>query len=244
DLAVKIFGNLEGIRTLILGAGEMSSIAAKHLASRGSEIEILVHRNRKRARDLALKVSGVTVEPELFEQRLEKVDIVAAATSAKYKLLTCDAVKSILGRRRGRPLFLIDLANPRNFESGIGELEGAYLYDLDDFEKIASRHRERRLQAVAEAEQIVESSLENWARIEKLMTQSDVIALAHINLMKMEADLGEKLNTPLLRKQARKQLRRLFHVSRMSLLEDNDIQREINVEVFKSIFGVSSRQLP
>jgi glutamyl-tRNA reductase len=150
DLALKIFGELSATRVLVLGAGEIGEKTAKALISRGAERFTVASRTFSRAGDLALSLGGDALPMENLASSLHRFDIVLASTASTLPILTREMVNAAVKRRPLRPIFLIDLAMPRDVEASVSTLSQVYLYNLDDLAKIAEVNREQRLSAVAE----------------------------------------------------------------------------------------------
>ncbi len=160
ELAREIFGSLHRRRVMIIGAGKMSESAARHLQRAGANEILIANRTQQRALELA-KLFGGTVIPytSLFE-RLPEVDIVITSSGAPHYILTPGNVRTALEARRNQPMFLIDIAVPRNIDPGINEIEHAFLYDIDDLQRIVDRNLRGRREIAEEAERIVSQELE------------------------------------------------------------------------------------
>jgi glutamyl-tRNA reductase len=146
-LAEQVFGSLEGRSILILGAGKVSEQAARNLRSRGAEIAL---------------VANSKTEREPIEEQLASVDVVIASTTASGVVLGADTVAQALRGRRGRRLLLVDLAVPRDLDPEIAELEGCYLYDIDDLEQIVAETLSGRRREADRAEGIVATEAEKF----------------------------------------------------------------------------------
>jgi glutamyl-tRNA reductase len=152
DLAGKIFGDLKACSVMVLGTGEMSEATAKALHSRGAGELIVCSRTRERAETLAGALEGRAIAYEDWSDVFGKVDIVISSTAAPHPIVTREKLAPLMKERRNRPLFLIDIAVPRDCERGCGELDGVYLYDIDDLQQIAAGNmaaRERELERCA-----------------------------------------------------------------------------------------------
>jgi glutamyl-tRNA reductase len=150
-LAQQVFGELEGRRVLLLGAGEVGELAARSLASRGASIAWVVSRTLARARDLAERYDAEALGLDAFGAQVGEADVVVSSTSAPGFVLTAEHIPE----RRGRPLFAIDLAVPRDVDPRIAELDGCYLYDIDDLEAVVSESLSGRRREAARAEAMV-----------------------------------------------------------------------------------------
>lgn len=155
ELAVKIFGDLATRKVLVLGAGETSERTARALASRGVRDLRVANRSGERAETLASAVGGKAVPFTGWETQCREVDIVISSTAAEEPLLTREKLAPILHVRWDRPLFIIDIAVPRDVAPEVNEMEGVFLYDIDSLQSIADQSLAQRRQQVAAAEEII-----------------------------------------------------------------------------------------
>ena len=155
ELAKKIFGDLTGLRVLLLGAGEMSELTAEHLASQNVKQIFVANKTFERAESLAARFNGTAIKFERFEEQLASCDIVIASTGAPHHLILPEQVDRVLSARKVRSLFLIDLSVPRNVDPSVASVDGAYLYNIDDLQLVADANRELRHKKAIEAEEIV-----------------------------------------------------------------------------------------
>jgi glutamyl-tRNA reductase len=155
ELAREIFGSLQGSRVLVVGAGKMAESAARHLRRAGVSEILVTNRTRGRAETLAMEVGGRVIEYEEFHSVLPEVDIVLASSGAQNYIVTWDEMRAAIGKRRNRPMFLIDIAVPRNIEPSVNELDNIFLYDIDDLGKVADNNRKGRLEISQQAEVII-----------------------------------------------------------------------------------------
>jgi len=165
DLAVQIFGDLAGRKVLLVGAGEMAEAASKALAKRGAKL-IVINRSRERAERLAVEVDGEPRDWGTLNWSLIEADIVVSSTSSVEPVITYEAVKTARKARRGRSLFLIDIAVPRDVEPSVNKLDDVYLYDVDDLSQIVSKSLEGRAAESNKAEAIVSAeadAFETWS---------------------------------------------------------------------------------
>ena len=131
-LAQQVFGELDGRRVLLLGAGKISEATARNLVSRGAEIAVVANRTIAHGEDLARKLGARALALDAVAAELEHADVVVSATSAAGLVVSRETVAHALRARKGRPLLLVDLAVPRDLDPAINELEGCFLYDVDD----------------------------------------------------------------------------------------------------------------
>jgi glutamyl-tRNA reductase len=155
DLAQKIFGELRNCKVLVLGAGETSERTARALISRGVVDLRVTNRSNDRARDLAQRVGGRDVNFDQWPQQCREIDILITSTSSEVPLLTQTNLGPMLADRMDRPLFIIDIAVPRDVDPTVNEMEGVYLYDIDALRSVAEQSLSLRRQQMASAEAII-----------------------------------------------------------------------------------------
>lgn len=155
DLAGKIFGELGQRKVLVLGAGETSERTARALVSRGVSDLRVSNRSIERAHQLAATIGGQVVAFESWTQQCAEVDILITSTSSETPLLHPENLHPILRERLDRPLFIIDIAVPRDVHPGVNELEGVFLYDIDSLQSVADQSILLRKQKIASAESII-----------------------------------------------------------------------------------------
>jgi glutamyl-tRNA reductase len=162
ELARKIFGELRDRHVLLVGAGKMSELAAKHLVRGGARATVLGGRTFARAEELAAALGGRAAPFESLRDELARADIVISGTGAPGTVIQRADVEAARAGRGARPLFLIDIAVPRDVDPGVAKLAGVFLYDLDDLKAVAeSNLRERRKEAAA-AEALVEREVREF----------------------------------------------------------------------------------
>jgi glutamyl-tRNA reductase len=162
ELAERVFGSLEGRRILILGAGKMSDLATVNLISRGVESVFVANRSVERAERLARRFGGRAVGLDQVEAELESADVVVASTSARGFVLSAEQVARAMARRRGRPIFFVDIAVPRDVDPAVNEIEGCYLYDVDDLERVVEESVAGRREEAVRAEAIVSEEAQRF----------------------------------------------------------------------------------
>jgi glutamyl-tRNA reductase len=156
DLAQTIFGDLAATRILLLGAGDIGEKTAKAFQSRGAGTLTVASRRLERAMELATALRASALPFEQRDARLGEFDVVVCATSAPAAVVTRDAVKAAMHKRPARPLFLIDLALPRDVDATVAELQNVFLYNLDDLAKIADENRAARAAELAKCRAILD----------------------------------------------------------------------------------------
>jgi len=159
ELAKKIFGTLEGKAIMLLGAGEMAELAARHLVASGAKRVVVVSRTYQRAVNLARTFNGEAIEFDGFHERLEGVDIVISSTGAPNYILRPGDVIEVIKARKNKPVFFIDIAVPRDIDPEVNEIENVYLYDIDDLQEVVDANKDRRAREAMRAEEIVEEEV-------------------------------------------------------------------------------------
>ena len=171
DLAEQIFGDLDGCKIMILGAGETSEKTAKAFRSRGAEQIFVSNRSFERAQALATITGGRAIHFEDWEQEFRDRDILVSSTAAPHAIITLDKLAPFLRGRRHRPLFLIDLAMPRDIDPAVRKLDGVYLYDLDSLQSMAERTLAVRKQESEKCRQLIEHHVQDFQRwIERIQS--------------------------------------------------------------------------
>ena len=163
ELARQVFGGFDRRQVLVVGAGKMSELAAKTLRGQGATLTV-TNRTRARADELAKQFGAGVRDWSDLTGALVAADIVIASTGAQRPVLTLEMLKQVQRARRGRPLFLLDIAVPRDVEPEAGTLDGIYLADIDDLQKVAAEHREGRQSEASEAEAIVTQELTRFLK--------------------------------------------------------------------------------
>jgi glutamyl-tRNA reductase len=162
-LAKKIFGRLARRRVLVVGAGEISTLTAQHLRAQGVAEIVITSRTAAHAEALAATVGGHAEPWEQMPAALAAADIVVTATGSQRPIITRAHVEAALGRRRRDPLFIIDVAVPRDVESSVGELEQVFLYNVDDLQTIVQENLSKRAAEIERAERIVVEEIEKFS---------------------------------------------------------------------------------
>jgi glutamyl-tRNA reductase len=171
-LAAQVFGDLEGSRIAIVGAGKIGTLAARRLIKRGAVLSFVANRTEGRGRLLADQHGGDTIPLDRLGEAVETADILVSSTSAPGLVLTKSDVESALARRKGRPLLMIDLAVPRDLDPEINDLPDCYLYDIDDLEAVVQETMQGREAEFAKAESI---AVDEGVRFREWLAMRDVV---------------------------------------------------------------------
>jgi len=243
-LAQQVFGDLNGCRVLLVGAGEVSELAARALAARGATIAAVTSRTEERASRLAEAFAADAVPFDQLGRELEQADVVVSSTSSPEQVLSRDQVPD----RKGRPLFVIDLAVPRDVDPSLAELEDCYLYDIDDLQAVVRESLSGRRREAARAEAIVEqeakrfrdwqASLHVVPAIASLRERAETIRSGELakaegrleGLSESERRTVESLTTQIVNK--------LLHVPIVRMKEAAATEGAGYVEVARDLFGL------
>ena len=137
-MAERIFGSLQDRSVMILGAGQMAEVTAKHLLAQKAKSFLVANRTFERACELAEEFGGTAMHFEEGLRQMAEVDIVICSTAAPHAVITPEHVRDIMAQRRGRSLFLIDIAMPRDVDPAVNDIENVYLYNIDDLQQIVT----------------------------------------------------------------------------------------------------------
>jgi glutamyl-tRNA reductase len=177
ELARSIFGQLRGSTVAVIGAGEMSRQAALHLRADGAEQLIVVNRSRERGEELALAIGGRYLAWDQLDEALIKADVVITSTGANANSPGSPAIieprmmRRIMRRRRGAPIFMVDIAVPRDVDPKVGKLDSVYVYDVDDLQKILGQNLQARGHEAEAAGVVLEQEIAaflHWQRARAL----------------------------------------------------------------------------
>ncbi len=204
ELANKVFGGLEGRSALLVGAGEMGELAGKHLRNARAAPIIVINRTRERAEHLASSIGGEVRDFEDLHSAMILADLVVCSTASPKYIFTKESITPILRIRKFRPLFMVDLAVPRDIAPDLSELEGVYAYDVDDIQRVIADNSAARAVEAAKAETIIAEEIARFVRSRSIRDGVPVLALlraraeqiakaeAERTLANLGGDLSEK----------------------------------------------------
>ncbi|MBN2291965.1 MAG: glutamyl-tRNA reductase [Pirellulales bacterium] len=162
DFAQQIFESFDNKTTLVIGAGQMAEETLNYLRDQGARDLIVANRSEERARDLAMHWRGRVAAWEDLDQALAEADLVVTTTAATEPIITVDEFAAIQAARGERPLFILDLAVPRDFDPAVGDLPGVYLYSVDDLKAVCEKNRQRRKKELPAAQRIIAQATEQF----------------------------------------------------------------------------------
>ena len=254
ELAEKIFGILEKKTVLLIGAGEMCELAARHLVSVGVDKILVTNRTAERAASLAQEFRGEAIPFEDMAQGLKIADIVISATNSPQYLIRHEQITKVIKDRRQKPIFFIDIADPRDIEPKVGDIENVYLYNIDDLQKVANENMKDREIEAHKAEAIVQNEVAkfvNWYR--SLDVTPTIVALRkkfeeirkkelektlslHPNLSEKEKQSLEALTSAIINK--------ILHAPITLLKQSNEeAMADLYLDALHALFGLPEKSL-
>ncbi|HEV2834762.1 MAG TPA: glutamyl-tRNA reductase [Pyrinomonadaceae bacterium] len=169
ELGKKIFDSLKGCTVLLIGAGEMAELSARHLVNAGASRVLIVNRTAETARQIADEFGATTVPFDDMDKALSEADVVVCSTGAPTYVLTEQDARRALERRRNRPTCFIDISVPRNIDPAVGKVPNVFLFDIDDLESVISSNIREREREAERAELIVQSEVMQFQQSLRLM---------------------------------------------------------------------------
>ena len=178
ELAKKIFGSLQGKHVLLVGAGKMSELAARHLLAHGAGTIFVSNRTYDRAVSLAAKFNGEVVPFDKLYDNCDRADIVITSTGAPHAIFRREHAERFLVRRRNRPMFFIDIAVPRDVDAGVNKVDGIFVYDIDDLQQAVAAHVADRKKEAEHAEAIIAIEVDRFeSRVQTLDVVPTIVSL-------------------------------------------------------------------
>jgi glutamyl-tRNA reductase len=162
SLARKVFADLSEHSALLIGAGEMNTLTAKHLSAAGLKRLVIANRTLSRAQQLATEISGYAVDLKDLDKALEDADIVVSCTASPAPIITRRAAEAAIRARRHRPIFMVDMAVPRDIESEVAELEDIYLFSIDDLQQLINENLQQRQVAAVDAREVIAAEVKRF----------------------------------------------------------------------------------
>jgi glutamyl-tRNA reductase len=198
ELARKIFGSLNGRTVFLVGAGKMSELAARHLVQQGAGTILVTNRTQERARQLAEPFKGRVIPFEQLYEAASEADIVISSTGAPHPIFRREHGQAFMHRRRNRPMFFIDIAVPRDVDPAVNQLEGIFVYDIDDLQAVAASHMAERSRQAGDAEALIAAEVARFHERQRTVNVAPaIVALQHqgeeirqAELRRMQAKLG------------------------------------------------------
>jgi glutamyl-tRNA reductase len=249
QLAKHIFSNLSKSRVLLIGAGETIELVARHVKEQGVNDITVANRTLSRAQNLANSINAKTITLAQIPSHMMKADIVFSSTASQLPILGKGIVERALKQRRHKPMFLVDLAVPRDIESEVADLADAYLYTVDDLQHIVSENLASRKQAAEEAETIIDGQVESFQQWHQSLDSLSLITEYRQNselqkqklLEKALNGLAEGKDTEQVMKElANKLTNSLIHMPTKALKEAAQKQEHQSLAVLTEALGLGN----
>lgn len=251
ELAKKIFTDLSEKVFMLLGAGEMAELAARHIMSNGVREVIVANRRYERACELAREFNGRPVALDNFLKEMVRSDIVICSTGAPNYILVKEQMQKVMKERRQRQVFIIDISVPRNIDPKINDLDNVYLYNIDDLQGIVDENMFERKKEAEKAERIVEEEIEPFFQwLSSLDSVPTIVALRE-KVEKIKNDEIEKLlnRFPDMDEKQRKAIEymassiinKLIHPPTIALKKDSE-DRDLMVAIIKKLYGIDNEE--
>jgi glutamyl-tRNA reductase len=198
ELARKIFGSLNGRTVFLVGAGKMSELAARHLVQQGAGAILVTNRTQERARQLAEPFNGRVIPFDQLYEVATEADIVISSTGAPHPIFRREHGQSFMHRRRNRPMFFIDIAVPRDVDPAMNNVEGIFVYDIDDLQAVAASHMAERSAQATDAESLIAAEVDRFRQRQRTVNVAPAIVtlqrhfeeIRQAELRRIQARLG------------------------------------------------------
>jgi len=247
ELAKKIFTEIHERSVMLLGAGEMAELAAKHLLSTGVRELLVANRTYERGVELAEEMGGKAVRYETFLDEMGRTDIVICSTGAPTYVVTKDQMHDVMKFRKQKPVFIIDISVPRNIDPEINDMANVYLYDVDDLKGVVDENVMERRKEADKAEEIVDEEIETFLRWQSsLDAVPAIVALREKaeGIKRMELDKLMRKNPEMseAERSALEQLasgitNKLIHPPTAALKEDTE-DKDVLIALVKRLYGI------
>lgn len=248
ELAKKIFGSLSEKSFMLLGAGEMAELAAKHIINNGVKTIVVANRTYERGCELAKEFNGRAIPFDDFLREMAHSDILICSTGAQNYVLSKAQMQKVMKERKNRPVFIIDISVPRNIDPEINDMNNVYLYDVDDLQGVVDSNITERKKEAEKAEGIVEEEIETFTRwISSLDAVPAVVALREKaesikneefeRLINRMPDIGDK-ERKAIEHMANSIINKLIHAPTIALKEESE-DKDILIATIKKLYGIN-----
>ncbi len=248
ELAKKIFTDLSGKSFMLLGAGEMAELAARHLVRNGVKEVAVVNRTYRGGCELAGEFNGRAVRFEDFLHELAHMDIIICSTGAPTYILVREQMNKVMKERKHRPVFIIDISVPRNIDPDINKIENVYLYDIDDLQEVIDSNILERKKEAEKAEQIIDdevakfikwmSSLDSVPTIVALRQKAEVIKNEELEKFRVKCPDMSEDRLKAVEYLATAIVNKLIHPPTSALREDTEDKDEL-IAMIKKLYGIN-----
>ncbi|WP_174613954.1 glutamyl-tRNA reductase [Virgibacillus ihumii] len=251
ELAKKIFGDLKQKHVVILGAGKMGELAAKNLHGSGANRITVVNRTYAKAEELAMKFEAKAEQMDQLHANLQNADILISSTGSDSVVLDKETIHSIQKKRKGKPLFLVDIAVPRDLDASIGELDNVFLYDIDDLQHIVDENLKAREAAAENIEMMLEAEIVQFNEWLQTLGVVPVISALRQKALSIQAETMKSIERkmPELSKREKKVLNKhtksiINQLLKEPVTQAKELAAEKNsdesLDLFVKIFGIES----
>ena len=247
-LAQQIFGDLSKETALMIGAGETIELAARHLHENGLHRMIIANRTLERSQHLASEFNAYAITLSDIPEHLEEADIIISATASQLPILGKGAIENAIKKRKHRPIFIVDIAVPRDIEPEAGELDDVYLYSVDDLKEVIDENMRNRQQAALQAEEIIETqvvhfmdwlgSLDTVSTIRQLRQQADSIQSEILQAARQKLNNGADPQI-LLEEVTRALTNKLIHSPSTQLRNSSEVGRDDLLAATRELFNLN-----
>lgn len=251
ELAKKIFTNLTGKSFMLMGAGEMAELAARHLMNNGVQDVMVVNRTYERGCELAREFNGKPVKFENFLTELVHMDIIICSTGAPSYVLLKEQMHKVMKERKHRPVFIIDISVPRNIDPEINKLDNVYLYSVDDLQEVVDTNIHGRKIEAEKAEKIIDEEVDKFIRWMSSLDSVPTIVALRQRADEIKAEEFEKLKGRLpgldeeklkaVEYMAAAIINKLIHPPTVALKEDTEDRDEL-IAMIKKLYGINGEE--
>ncbi|MBQ9537347.1 MAG: glutamyl-tRNA reductase [Desulfovibrionaceae bacterium] len=251
ELAKRIFGDMHAYKAMLIGAGEMAELAAKHLLHFGIKQLYVANRTYAKAQSLAAEFNGEAVAFEQIAEYLPKADIVITSTGSTDPIIRAKNLNGVLRERKNRPMFFIDIAVPRDVDPDVNAIDNIYLYDIDDLKEIVDENISNRKDEAIKAQKIINDEVENYLHwfkslelqptIVKLIERNEKIAKAELEYTCKHLNLDENTKQSL-EVMLSSILNKINHDPLMYLKGENTHIKSLDrINIIQSVFGLNKQ---
>ena len=250
-LAQQLFSRLDNKKVLLLGAGETIDLVAEHLVSNGAQDLAIANRTLANAELLAAKFDAEAMQLTEVAQRLADFDIVIASTGASLPVIGKGAVEAAIKQRRRRPMFMVDIAVPRDIEPEVGDLADVYLYSIDDLTQIIETNMQQRREAAAAAEIYVADGAQHYLRERRMQDGQEILTAFREQAMHTQQSELDKAMKDLergtspeevLKRLSHNLTNKLIHTPTLAIREANAEGRTDLLEYCRALFGLDTNK--
>lgn len=250
SLAEQIFTDLTSVHALLIGAGDTIELVARHLKEKKVGHITVANRTLSRAQSLVRNFASQAILLSEIPEHLHRADVVISSTASQLPILGKGAVESALKKRRNKPIFMVDIAVPRDIEPQVEELADVYLYTVDDLKNVVEDNRRARQSAADIAQSIIEEEINNWARQQRALSAVDTIKAFRTSVESMrDAEVDKALNAlkrgqnseDVINTLARNLTNKLMHKPTARLKRAGEEGRDDTIHATHDLFGLKSK---